>query len=190
MKRRQILIIIAALTIAAILLGAFKSSLPVVQYLGNTTGVLLGFVLGIWWQETERERIRKEQEAEKRQMHQTKVERFWNEYKAFLLELEYKVDRLKNQIIQRDGIYDTIFELRLPLPEASHFERQASELDLEKTVRLEIENITGQIRVLDEYIELGTEKLRSWHPNFRPLVDNLWVRIRDLNVKHSGKTAI
>jgi membrane protein YqaA with SNARE-associated domain len=68
--------------VAAILLGAFKSNLPIVQYLGNTTGVLLGFVLGIWWQETERERIHKEQEAEKSRIHQTKVQRFWNEYKA------------------------------------------------------------------------------------------------------------
>jgi hypothetical protein len=61
---------------------------------------------------------------------------------------------------------------------------------LYKATRQEIENITDQIRVLDEYIDFGAEKLKSWHSNFRPLVDNLWVPLRNLNVKHSGKTAI
>ena len=56
-----------------------------------------------------------------------------------------------------------------------------------KYTRQEIESITGQIRVLDEYIDFGAEKLRYWHSNFRPLVDNLWVRIRQLNLKHSGQ---
>ena len=190
MKRSRIFIIIAALAVVIIILGAFKSNLPSVQYLGNTTGVFLGFVLGVWWKESERERVRKEQEEEKRKAHAEKLERYGNEYKAFLLDLEWKTDRLKNHITQPDGIYDTIFEHRLPLPEAKHFERQASELDMDKTTRQQIGDIVDKIQVIDEYIDMGAEKLRSWHPNFRPLVDNLWVRIRELNVKHSGKTAI
>jgi hypothetical protein len=167
------------LTLAAVLLGTFRSDVSAIQYLGNTAGVLLGFVLGVWWQETERNRL-----------YQTRVERFWSEYKAFLLQLESKVDRLKNQVARPDSINDSILELRLPLPEASHFERRASELDLAKVTRQEIETIADRMRVLDEYMDLGSEKLREWQPNFGPLTDNLWVRIRELNVKHSGKTAI
>ncbi len=180
---------VAVLIFVLLLLGAFKSNLPVVQYLGNTTGVLLGFVLGIWWKEIERERIRKEQEAEKHQIQQAKVERFWNEYKAFLLELEYKVSRLKNQASRSETIYDTIIELRLPLPEAKHFERQVCELDLDKNTRQEIERIADTIQLLDEYMDFGAEKLRSWQTNFSSHIDNFFGQIRELNVKHSGKTA-
>jgi hypothetical protein len=187
MKRNQILIIIAALTIAAILLGAFKSNLPVVQYLGNTTGVLLGFVLGVLWKESERERIRKEQEAEKSRIHQTKVERFWNEYKIFLLDFEIRLNYLKTQV---GHIHDTIFEHRLPLPEAKHFERLAGELDIDKKMRQEIGFIADKTQVIDEYIDMGAEKLRSWHTNFGYQVDDLWRHIRELNLKHSGKTAL
>ena len=187
MKRSHFFITIAVLVLLTLLLGAFKSNLPVVQYLGNTTGVLLGFVLGIWWKEAERERIRREQEAEKNQIHQAKVERFWNEYKSFLLELEYKVSRLKNQVCGNREIYDTIIELRLPLPEAKHFERQVSELDLDNNTRQEIEKIADVIQLLDEYMDFGAEKLRRWQSNFSLYVDNFWVRVRELNVKHSGK---
>jgi hypothetical protein len=190
MKRRHIYITITLLTIAAILLGAFKSNLPVVQYLGNATGVLLGFVLGIWWQETERERIRKEQEAEKKYLYQARVEQFWAEYKAFLLDFEISVYYLKQQTAQRDSIYDTIFEHRLPMPEAKYFERMAGELDLDKNTRQEIALIADKTQVIDEYIDMGTDKLKRWHSNYISHVDGLWVRVRELNVKHSKKTAI
>ena len=186
MKRTHIIVILVALTGIVILLGAFKSNLPVVQYLGNAAGVLLGFVLGIWWQETERERIRKEQEAEQKRLYQARVERFWIEYKAFLLDFEFKVNDLK---IHVGNIHDTFFEYRLPLPEAKYFERLAGELDLEKKTRQEIEFIANKTQVIDEYIDMGTEKLRHWHTNFGYRVDALWMRIRELNVEHSGKTA-
>lgn len=187
MKRIHIIIVIVALTGIVILLGAFKSNLPVVQYLGNAAGVLLGFVLGVWWQETERERMRKEQEEEKKQLYQARVERFWTEYKTFLLDFELKVNYLK---IQVGSIHDTIFEHRLPLPEAKYFERLAGELDIDKKTRQEIEFITDKTQVIDEYIDMGTEKLRAWHTEFGYRVDDLWTRVRELNVKHSGKTAI
>jgi len=186
MKRVHIFGTVGLLTLFAILLGAMRSNLPVVQYLGNSTGVLLGFVLGIWWQETERERIRKEQEAEMNRIQQARVERFWNEYKAFLLDFEFKVNYLK---IQVGNIHDTIFEHRLPLPEAKYFERLAGELDIDKKTRQEIDFIADKTQIIDEYIDMGAEKLKKWHTNFGYRVDDLWVRIRDLNVKHSGKTA-
>jgi hypothetical protein len=188
-KRRHFLITIAVLFLVTLLLGAFKSNLPVVQYLGNTTGVLLGFVLGIWWQEIERERIHREQEAEKNQIQQAKVARFWNEYIAFLLELEQKVSRLKKQASGSMKIYDTIIELRLPLPEAKHFERQVSELDLDKKTRQEIEKIADTIQLLDEYMDFGAEKLCYWQTNFSSHIDIFDSQIFELNKKYSSKTA-
>ena len=187
MKRVHIFGLVGFLTLVVILLGAIRSNSPVVQYLGNTTGVLLGFMLGVWWQETEKERIRKEHEAEKKKIQVEELERFWNEYKAFLLEFEIKVNYLKTQV---GNIHDTIFEHRLPLPEAKYFERLAGELDIDKKTRQEIGFIADKTQAIDEYIDMGTEKLRHWHTTFGYRVDELWMRVREVNLKHSGKTAI
>jgi hypothetical protein len=178
-NRSRIFIAIAALVLVLILLGTFKSDLPVIQYLGNTTGVLLGFVLGIWWQESEKNRADIE-----------KTKQFWNEYKPFLLDLEAKVNRLKNQIANPNNIYDTLIELRLPLPEAVYFQKQTIEINLNKESRQEIDKVVTHIRMLDEYMDFGATKLKFWHSNFQTIEENLWAFVRELNIKYSGKTAL
>ena len=190
MKRAHIFGVIGLLTLLAVLLGTSRSNLPVVQYLGNTTGVLLGFVLGVWWQETEKERARKEREAEKERAHKEAIEQFWKEYKPFLLDLERKVNALKYQITNPRNIYDTIIEYRLPLPEATYFQKQAAEIDLDRESRQEIAQLANQIRMLDEYMDFGAEKLKQWHGNYRSIVESLFELVRKLNVKYSGRTAV
>ena len=159
-----------------VLLGTIGSNLPAIQYLGSATGVLLGFVLGIWWQEVEKDRANKE-----------KKEQFFSEYKLFLLDLEIKVTTLKNGIGNREAIYDTLIEYRLPLPEAIYFQKQAVEINIATEIRKEITQLANQVRVIDEYMDFGTEKLKYWHNNFYPIVDALWLSLRDLNVRYSGR---
>ena len=179
MNRNRIFLLIGIAIAILIILGTIFSNLPAVQYLGNATGVLPGFILGIWWQETEKE------ERQKRQLA-----RFQTEYEAFLFDLERKISSLRSRIVTPAEIYDTIIEHRLPVLEPDYFQKKAVELDVEKGLRQEVDQLHRQMQILDEYINFGADKLRFWHPNFLSHVEFLWSKVRELNVKYAGKTAL
>src|SRR5205814_2117212 len=116
MKLGHVYSTVVTLTLAAILFGAVRSDLPLLQYLGNTTGVLLGFVLGVWWTESEKRRARKE-----------RVELFWTEFRAFVPTFENQVQA---QIAMTcNAVFDSVIEYRLPLPEVEGFRKRADELE-------------------------------------------------------------
>jgi len=160
MKRIHIYSAVTALTLLALCMGAFGSDRPVIQYLGNATGVLLGFVLGVWWQEEEKARSRKE-----------KIDLFEHDFEAFLPKFE---ECVRNQITMTcNAVFDSVIEWRLPLPEIEHFRKQADELELETEFRRKLAAIVSATRVIDEYIDFGAERITKWHSNFRSKQEEL-----------------
>jgi hypothetical protein len=139
--------IIVLTTLAIIVIGVFFSKWPVAQYFGNTLGVLLGFLLGVWWQEKEKYRSKKE-----------KDDAFWKDFKIFLPVFKIKVDSQKGNTSY--DVFDNVFEHRLPLPELIYFDKQANELGLDSELRRQISEMVWYTKTIEEYIDLGADRIK------------------------------
>ncbi len=171
MKHIHIYSVAITLTVVALVLVIVRWDL-FFQYIGNTTGVLLGFVLYTWWQEEEKKRSQKE-----------KVELFWKEFKAFLPVLEVKV-RLQKET-SAHHVFENIFEYRLPLPEVVHFCKQANELGLDSEFRRKLSEIVSHTTVLEEYVDLGADKIMKWHTNFQSWQGFLYQLVLDVKKQYA-----
>ncbi len=175
MNRTPLLAFCALLTLVALAAGTFVAELPQLQYLGNTVGVLLGFVLGIWWAEKEKHRQQKE-----------KVAAFWREYSSFLPRFE---NRLATQISSTyQAVHDSVIEYRLPLSELLYLRKQADQLDLEQTVRKELADLVTTATIIEEYIDYGAARITQWHTNFGVKQQDLRRQLIDLTKKYPVAT--
>jgi hypothetical protein len=117
---------------------------------------------------------------EKKRAKKEKEERFWRDFKAFLREVESRAMSLKGT---RNYIPDTLFEDRLPLEEAREFLSQAAELELDEVFRDQWKKIVSQMRIIEEYIDSGVEKLRESSGNFHSTLESLYSAVWDIKGK-------
>jgi hypothetical protein len=161
----------ALTTLVLIIIGTLFSKYPFVQYLGNTTGVFLGFVLAVWWQEIEKQRSKKKRD-----------DAFWKDFKIFLPGFEDKV-RLQKSTTS-NFVEDNIFEYRLPLPELIYFYKEANELGLDSKLRRQISEMVQHTKIIEEYIDLGADRINGkWRSNFQSLQERLYSLV--LEIKNS-----
>jgi predicted HTH transcriptional regulator len=92
-----------------------------------------------------------------------KVGFFWKAFNVFFNELEQKIRNIKNS----NHIFDTtIIDNRLPVAEAKDFLKQASEIDLPIDFWGQFAKLVEKMRVVDEYMSWGAEKLSKSPSNF------------------------
>ncbi|MDD5139231.1 MAG: ATP-binding protein [Verrucomicrobiales bacterium] len=122
-----------------------------------------------------------QQEEKKKAAQKEKVELFWRGFKAFFSELEQKIFSLKNT----RHIYDsTIVENRLPLAEAKSYLKQASEIDLPSDFCGQLAKLVEKVRVVDDYMDFGAEKLTKSPANFDYEKENLYGLAYTFKVTH------
>jgi hypothetical protein len=126
-------------------------------------------------------------EAEKKLEKKEMEDRFWRDFRIFLPKLERTVFRLKG--ITDSDISDAIFQYRLPLDNAEDFLRQAGELDLDAELRDKLSKIVDEIRVIDEYMNLGSEKLKEWYCNTRNTMQNLYIWVLEMRKQYAQSEA-
>ena len=153
---------VVGLMLVAILLGALASANPIVQYLGNAAGVLLGFALGIWWEELQKSKL-KAQESE----------RFWEELRTLLCHFEERLQHQKAAIATKDHVDVHILEYRLPLAELLHQAAEADRLAVDVKLRRSLRESARLTTVLEGYIDNGPATVRDWFCNYQPMRDNL-----------------
>jgi predicted HTH transcriptional regulator len=123
-----------------------------------------------------------QQEEKTKLAKKEKVELFWRGFKAFFRELEQKILSLKNT---HRIIYDsTIVENRLPIAEAKNYLKQASEIDLSSDFCDQFAKLVEKVRVVDEYMNFGAEKLNKSPSNFLYEKENLYGLAYDFKQKH------
>jgi len=163
-------------TLAIIVVGTPFSKYPFVQYLGNTAGVFLGFVLGVWWQETEKQHSKKE-----------RSDKFRKDFKTFLPIFEDKVNSQRG--IAAPDIFDSIFEHRLPLPELIYFCKEANELGLDSELRRQISEMVWYTKIIEEYIDRGADEIKlggKLRSNFQSKQEALYNRVLEIKKQHGG----
>lgn len=102
-----------------------------------------------------------------------KAELFWKMFKMFLSDLDQKISYLKNTTTNH--IYEsTIAENRLPIAQANNLLKQASEIDLGVEFHIQITKLVDEIRIIDEYMNLGVEKLTKMMTNFYGKKESLY----------------
>lgn len=168
LNSRGVLLITGGVIMAGLAMSALLEDLP--QFLGNATGVFLGFFLGVSWHQLQK----REQKAER-------TRRFREDFSAFLPLFE---NRLQGQMSNsREHVFENIFEYRLPLVELEGFCHEASVLDLDRELRRKLNEAVRITKILEEYVDLGGERLQELLCNFGPYQQRLFSAVREIKQK-------
>ena len=123
---------------------------------------------------------RNEIQDERRRAKKEKEERFWREFKVFIKDVDQKL-----LFLRTCGISDAILQYRLPLDNAKDLLKEAKELELDCDLHARFRKMVDHIRIIDEFMDLGVEKLKQQVSNFNMHKDSLFLLVFEMSKQYS-----